>query len=171
MGNSWILVGMMGAGKSSVGRRLAEMAGRPFVDTDQLIQARLGRPIPQIFQIYGEATFRDHETSVLRGLEAEGQVLATGGGIVLREQNWTEMARLGRTAYLRASIATLMGRLEQSKKRRPLLATVEWRDRLARLMEVREPLYARADLVIDVDGRTMEAVASHLLDRFQEVTP
>ena len=121
MERGWILLGMMGAGKSSIGRNLAEASHRPFLDTDLLLQNRLGRPVSQIFQVYGEATFRDHETSILRNLEPEPVVLATGGGIVLREENWTEMRRLGITVFLDAAFETLTERLARSKKKRPLL--------------------------------------------------
>src|SRR5437868_3400733 len=100
MERTWVLVGMMGAGKSAVGRALAGLAAREFVDTDQLLQNRFGRPVSQIFQHYGEETFRDHETNILRGLAPGRFVLSTGGGIVLREANWLEMRRLGVVIYL-----------------------------------------------------------------------
>jgi shikimate kinase len=163
MERTWILVGMMGSGKSSVGRKLAELSGRPFQDTDLLLQNKLGRSIPQIFQIYGEDAFRDHETSVLRSLEPTGAVLATGGGIVLREANWNELRRLGTIIYLRASLETLLERLEASKKKRPLLADEGWTDRLALLLEARRSLYEMADVVVDVDNRTLEDAASSIL--------
>src|SRR5580658_4293007 len=126
MNRCWILVGMMGAGKSSIGRLLAESTGRSFVDTDLILQQRLGRPISQIFQIYGEEAFRDHETSVLKGLEPSMSVISTGGGIVLRDENWAEFNRLGQTIFLDASIETLIGRLAVSKKKRPLLQVEDW---------------------------------------------
>ena len=78
MERCWILVGMMGAGKTSVGRALAERSGRPFRDTDLMLQTRFGRPVSQIFRVYGESTFRDHETSILRSLEPEACILSTG---------------------------------------------------------------------------------------------
>jgi len=163
MERTWILVGMMGSGKSSVGRTLAELSGRLFQDTDLLLQNKLGRSIPQIFQIYGEDAFRDHEASVLRSLEPAGAVLATGGGIVLREGNWDELRRLGITVYLRASLETLLERLEASKKKRPLLADEGWTDRLAALLETRKQFYERADLSVDVDGKTLQDAASSIL--------
>src|SRR5690349_9779443 len=108
MERCWILLGMMGAGKSAVGRALAELSGREFVDTDLLLQQRLGRPISQLFAVYGEDAFRDHETSILRSLEPLPVVLATGGGIVVREENWSELRRLGTTIYLRATPETII---------------------------------------------------------------
>ena len=162
MDRCWILVGMMGAGKSSVGRTLAEVSGREFADTDLLLQSRLGRPIPQIFQIYGEDAFRDHETSVLKSLEPSPIVLATGGGIVIREANWLEMRRLGTIVYLKASPDTLISRLEVSKKKRPLLQTEEWPTRLTDLLSKREDLYRQADLTVEMDGHNIQSAAEKI---------
>jgi len=143
---------MMGAGKSSVGRALSELGGREFWDTDLMLQNRLGRPISQIFQVYGEDAFRDHETSILRSLEPGDAVISTGGGIVLRDANWEEMRRLGTTIYLEASPETLIARLESSKKKRPLLQVEEWPERLRELLGKREPLYKQADVTVLLDG-------------------
>jgi shikimate kinase len=161
----WILLGMMGAGKSSVGRALAEMSGRRFMDTDLLLQARFGRPITQIFQIYGEPTFREHETSILRSLQPEDVVLATGGGIVLREENWTELKRLGTTVYLRCTLDTLIHRLEHSKKKRPLLLSDDWQERTRSILSQRIPLYERADHIIEMDDGNIEAAAGRVLEQ------
>lgn len=152
MSGSWILIGMMGAGKSSVGRALAELSGREFHDTDLLLQARFGRPVSQIFAVYGESTFRDHETSVLKGLEPNDVVLATGGGIVMRNCNWDEFRRLGTTIYLQAEFETLAERLSKSKKKRPLLECEDWQARLTSLLEARRELYEQADVTVSVDG-------------------
>ncbi|CAN5586534.1 shikimate kinase [soil metagenome] len=164
----WILVGMMGAGKSAIGRALAELTGREFVDTDQLIQHRLGRSVAQIFQIYGETTFRDHETSILRGLEPGLCIVSTGGGIVGREENWTELQRLGTVCYLRATHATLAARLAISRKKRPLLEVEDWEDRLRLLIEKRAPLYERAHFSVEVDGDGLEDGILRVLQAFQE---
>lgn len=167
MEHYWILVGMMGAGKSSVGRALAELSGRPFVDTDLMLQHRLGRPIPQIFQIYGEAAFRDHETSILKSLRPEPGVLSTGGGIVLREANWLEMARLGITIYLKSKPQTLIDRLEVSKKKRPLLQVEEWPEKVKDLLLQREPLYEKADLTVELDGSDVKEAAVRIYSEIQ----
>jgi shikimate kinase len=163
MEHCWILIGMMGAGKSSVGRAIAELSGRQFIDTDILLQQRLGRPIPQVFQIYGEDAFRDHETSILRSLEPGPSVLSTGGGIVIREDNWIEMKRLGIPIYLRALPETLITRLEASKKRRPLLEVADWPDRMKELLTKRESQYLRAEVVVDMDGENVESAARKVL--------
>ncbi|HWD38315.1 MAG TPA: shikimate kinase [Fimbriimonas sp.] len=162
MERSWILLGMMGAGKSSVGRALAELSGREFFDTDLLLQHKLGRPIPQIFELYGEQAFRDHESSILRSLQPGQTVLATGGGIVCRDENWIEMRRLGATVYLKAERTTLLSRLEKSKKKRPLLADDDWQERLHALLDKRLPQYERADLVVDVDDVSIEEAAERV---------
>lgn len=147
---------MMGAGKSSIGRALAELTGRQFVDTDTLLQNRLGRSIPQIFQVYGEDAFRAHETSILRSLDPAPIVLATGGGIVTREENWQELERLGLTVFLDATPATIKDRLARSKKKRPLLQMEEWETRVDKLLEERLPLYRRARVVVPVDDVDLE---------------
>lgn len=160
---------MMGAGKSSIGRALAELSDRQFIDTDQLLQQRLGRPIPQIFQIYGEETFRAHETSILKSLEPSPIVLATGGGIVTRSENWDELRRLGLTVFLDATPATLKDRLARSKKKRPLLQTEEWETRIDELLAVRTPLYQTADLTVAVDDVDLMDGAQKVLDAIRMV--
>ena len=151
---------MMGAGKSSVGRALAELASREFVDTDLLIQARFGRTVAQVFQIYGEQAFRQHETSVLCGLEPTPVVLATGGGIVMREENWREFHRLGQTIYLQAQAETLLQRLGRSKKRRPLLECEDWESKVRNLLAERDSSYGRADIIVHVDDIDVEQASS-----------
>ncbi len=168
MDRCWILLGMMGAGKSSVGRALAEQSGRTFVDTDLLLQQRLGRSIRQIFQIYGEEAFRDHETNVLRSLEPGPCVVSTGGGIVQREANWQEMRRLGTTIYLEAPLDTLISRLGSSRKKRPLLEVSGWETRVKDILEHRRPLYERADLRIDVSGSEVDCMSRRILQLLGE---
>ena len=146
---------MMGAGKSSIGRALADEYDRQFVDTDQLIQQRLGRSIAQIFQLYGEEAFRAHETSVLKSLSPGPSVLSTGGGIVTISENWPVLRSLGPTIYLKASPETLIARLEQSKKKRPLLNVEDWEAQLRSLLSRREQLYEQADITVEVDANDL----------------
>lgn len=162
MDRCWILIGMMGAGKSSVGRALASLSEREFCDTDLMLQTRLGRPIPQLFQIYGESAFRDHETSILRSLSPGKSVLSTGGGIVLRDDNWNELRRLGTTIYLRSPLESIIARLEASKKKRPLLQSEEWRERVQSLLAERAHLYEQADLIVDLDGCDVQSGAERV---------
>jgi len=168
MNRSWILLGMMGAGKSSLGRALAELTGREFIDTDLILQQRLGRPISQIFQIYGEQAFRDHESSVFRNIEAEGAIISTGGGAVIREENWSEFQRLGLTIFLDAKIETLVNRLAVSKKKRPLLQAEDWEDKAKSLLESRMDLYSRADIIVPVDDVDLQLGAERVLEAIRQ---
>ncbi len=168
MNRCWILLGMMGAGKSSVGRTLAELTGRTFVDTDLILQQRLGRPISQIFQIYGEDAFRDHESSIIRNLEPDSCVLSTGGGAVLRPENWLEFQRLGITIYLDATLETLVDRLTASKKKRPLLQVENWEERARLLLESRVDIYRQADITVRVDDVDLEFGARRVLQAIAE---
>lgn len=161
---AWILVGMMGVGKSTVGGLLAQRAKRDHVDTDRLLVNRLGRPIPQLFQILGESTFRDHETAILRSLEPGNVVVSTGGGIVLREQNWIEMARLGTTIFLDVPEDVLIARLERSKKRRPLLQGEGMEDKVRAILAARLPLYRKADLVVQLGDADAASGAELVLE-------
>jgi shikimate kinase len=154
---------MMGAGKSSIGRALAELTERTFLDTDLILQQRLGRPISQIFQIYGEDAFRDHETSVIKGMEPSASVISTGGGIVLRDENWEEFRRLGLTIFLDASIETLIGRLAVSKKKRPLLQVEDWEERTNQILTRRIEIYRKADLTVSVDDIDLTNGAERVL--------
>lgn len=157
-----ILVGMMGSGKSTVGRALADLLNYPFQDTDQMLEFRLGRQIPQLFELYGEDAFRYHETSILKSLEPDERVLATGGGIVLRDENWEEFRRLGRTVFLDVSVELLADRLEKSNRKRPLLQTENWIQKLKDLYSFRRPLYEKADLRIIIDERPIDEVAERI---------
>ncbi len=168
MERCWILVGMMGVGKSAVGRALAVRSEREYLDTDFLLQHKLGRPVSQLFHIYGESAFRDHETALLRDLQPQLAVVATGGGIVVRPDNWVELRRLGRVMYLRATVEDIIGRLTESKKRRPLLEVENWQDRIVTLMAEREALYQQADLVMQLSGDEIEGAAERAYALFCE---
>jgi shikimate kinase len=157
-----ILIGMMGSGKSTVGRRLAELLEVEFRDTDRILEHTLGRPIPKWFQIYGEAAFRDHETNVLKSLEPDDSVLATGGGIVLRSENWDEFKRLGRTVFLDVRPDVLKQRLTVTKRKRPLLEAPDWEDRFDQICATRWPLYSQADLCFEVGEEPLLDVADRL---------
>ncbi len=159
---------MMGAGKSSVGRALATLTERTFEDTDLLLQRRLGRTIPELFRLYGEEAFRAHETAVLRSLEPDNAVLATGGGIVTRPANWDELRRIGTTIFLYASPEILLGRLEASKKRRPLLESPDWQERALSILDERLPIYQLADLTVSMDDAPIEEAAERVLAALKE---
>lgn len=147
-----ILVGLMGVGKTTIGKALAKRLGWRFLDTDQEIEAKTGVSIPVIFEIEGEDGFRNREARVLDDVvHLENAVIATGGGIVLREDNRAQLLRSGLVVYLNASPERLIERLRHDRSR-PLLRVP---DPLARLHElkVQRDLYYRqvADLVVDVD--------------------
>lgn len=141
-----ILVGMMGSGKSTVGRLLAEDLDVPFWDTDNLLAHQLGRPVNQLFHLYGEYAFRQHETNLLRSLEATPGVLATGGGIVIKPENWVELRRLGTTVFLDVDPEIVKLRLANSKRKRPLLQVENWEDRFHDILDARRDLYLQADV-------------------------
>jgi len=145
-----VLIGFMGCGKSSVGRRIASLTGHRFVDTDELIVTRAGMSIPQIFAAEGEPGFRDRESAELRELVGVGGVvLATGGGIVLREENRETLRRIGPVIWLHAEPGLLFERVSRNRKR-PLLHTEDPRATFDALLAARLPIYeAAADLQID----------------------
>ena len=157
-----ILVGMMGSGKSTVGMELARLMEVPFLDTDRLLEHRLGRPVRQWFQIYGEQAFREHETLMLQGLEVGPGVLATGGGIVLRPENWAELKRLGTTVYLDVEPDILKHRLTNTKRKRPLLEVDNWEAKFEQILAERRPIYEGADLRIQVGSEELVVVAQKI---------
>src|ERR687889_1933240 len=146
---SLVLVGLMGAGKSTVGRRLAQKLGLPFRDADHEIEAAAGMTIPDIFAIYGETHFRDGERRVIARLLQEGpMVLATGGGAFMSEETRQRIAELGISVWLRADLDVLMRRVRK-RTTRPLLQNSDPEGTMRRLMELRYPVYATADITID----------------------
>lgn len=153
----------MGAGKSTIGRLLASRLGWYFLDTDSLIEERTGADIPWIFDVEGEAGFRARESAVLReALDEENTVIATGGGIVLKEEN-RELLKSGTMViYLTASIDQLMERTSKDKKR-PLLQVDDPRAKIIELFNYRDPLYCEvASHVIKTDGRSPRSVVSEI---------
>jgi shikimate kinase len=166
---SLYLVGMMGAGKSTVGRLLTRRLKLRFLDCDQEIERRCGVKIPLIFEIEGEAGFRARETQVLAELAAlESVVLATGGGAVLAEENRRRLAGHGTVIYLRARPEDLYQRVRHDQNR-PLLATRDPLRRLRQMHAERDPLYASiADLVVDTGRQTVQALARELVGRLGE---
>jgi shikimate kinase len=158
------LVGMMGAGKSAVGRPLAEALGYRFIDADSALEAAAGRPIPQIFAEEGEDAFRDLETAVLDGIAGfHSLVVATGGGVVTRPENWGHM-RQGVVVWLDADEEELLRRLGADPTPRPLLDAADPAARLRDLLASRRPLYAQADLTVLQSGGPPEAVARQVLE-------
>lgn len=158
-----ILVGPMGAGKTCIGKRLAERCGLQFVDADQAIVERTGATINTIFEHVGEAGFREREKSALQQLLAQdGQLISTGGGSVLDAENCERMRRRGFVVYLRVSVEAQLKRLGRDRTR-PLLQRPDRAQVLRELAAAREPLYTRvADLTLDTDGLSPNAACAEL---------
>ena len=158
------LVGMMGSGKSSAGRHLAERLGYRFLDADSSIEQVAGRSIPELFASEGEAGFRDLEAAVLNQIASwHSLVVATGGGVVTRPENWGQLQQ-GVVIWLDAPDALLLERLSADLTPRPLMQSADPAARLADLMTQRRPLYAQADLHIVQDGRSADQVAEQVLE-------
>ena len=163
------LVGMMGAGKTTVGRLLARRLKLRFVDSDQEMESRCGVKIPLIFEIEGEAGFRARESQVLAELTAlEGIVLGTGGGAVLSADNRSLLAANGTVVYLRARPEDLYERVRQDRNR-PLLASDDPLGRLSEMYAERDALYRSiADLTVDTGRQGVNALARQLLFKLDE---
>jgi shikimate kinase len=158
------LVGMMGSGKSAVGRPLARALGYRFIDADTTLERMAGRSIPQIFAEEGEEGFRSLETAVLDQLAHwHSLVVATGGGVVTRPVNWGHLQQ-GVVIWLEAPEAVLLARLEADPTPRPLLADPDPAARLRHLLGERRPLYAQADLHVSQGAESPEEVASRVLE-------
>jgi shikimate kinase len=158
------LVGMMGAGKTTLGKAVAQRLGLAFVDTDRLLIERTGVPVGTIFEIEGEEGFRKRESALLADVAAaDEQVVATGGGIVIAEENRRVMREAGTVIYLRARLERLWERTRHDSSR-PLLATPDPRARLAELLEVREPLYRdAAHLVMETGAQSAATLAARIV--------
>ncbi|MDR2871696.1 MAG: shikimate kinase [Xanthomonadaceae bacterium] len=161
-----VLVGPMGAGKSSIGRRLAERFGLAFFDVDQCIIDRVGASIPTIFEYAGEAGFREHERLVLADLLAgEKQLISTGGGSVLHPDNRRLIRERGFVVYLKVGVDAQLKRIGNDKNR-PLLQRDDRRQALQDLTALRDPLYREvADLLFDTDHYTIAEIMAELCSR------
>lgn len=166
------LVGPMGAGKSTIGRQLAEALSFEFKDSDQEIQRRTGVDIPTIFEFEGEEGFRQRERQVIAELTGEDNiVLATGGGAVLDADNRRELAARGVVIYLYCSPEQQFSRTSRDRNR-PLLDTEDPLERLRELMEVRDPLYRQvADMVVSTEKRGTSSVVKEIRRRLEEDAP
>ena len=161
---SIVLVGMMGAGKSSIGRRLATRLCVPFTDADNEIEVAAGMSIPDIFATYGEAHFRSGETRVIaRLLDGGPQVLATGGGAVMNADTRAAIKAKGVSIWLSAELDVLMRRINKRKNDRPMLQTADPAATLRELLVAREPVYAQADLTVQSREVPHDAIVSEIM--------
>src|SRR5579871_6846483 len=162
-GRSIVLVGLMGAGKSCIGKRLGARLGLPFVDADHEIEQAAGCSIPEIFQRHGEAAFRDGERRVIaRLLDDKPLVLATGGGAFMDPRTRAVLRERAVSVWLRADLDLLMRRVLR-RNDRPLLQVADPRQKLAELMSQRHPVYAEADITVDSADGPPEATLERVL--------
>lgn len=155
-----ILCGMMGSGKTTVGKALSKLSGKPFFDTDAVIEEEYG-PITEIFSRHGEAYFRALETQTVKALADKDAVLSTGGGLVLREENVALLKQGGKIVYLCAELSTLEERLAGDTSR-PLLKS----GNLGALLKKRAPIYESvADFTVNVDNKTPEKIAEEIIEK------
>ncbi|OYD07780.1 shikimate kinase [Paludifilum halophilum] len=169
IGKHILLIGLMGTGKTTVGRILAEELKRPLTDTDEAVERMAKQSIPTLFREEGEAGFRNRETRVLRDvLQYSPRIVTTGGGIVLREENRRLMAQAGWVAALEASAEELYQRL-QGDQSRPLLQG-DLRRRIVHLKRERESLYDFADVKLDTTGESPQETASRIILQWRRLS-
>ncbi|MEN3368291.1 MAG: shikimate kinase [Verrucomicrobiota bacterium] len=169
-GQSIVLIGFMGAGKSSTGRALGQKTGLPRFDTDEMVSTRFGLPVTEVFARFGEEKFREAETEALRQLADKGaSVIVTGGGIVLRPENVRMLRELGTVVSLEADEETLFQRISR-RATRPLLQTENPRATMAELWRIREPLYREAaDVRVDTSRLTHDEVADAVRKKIESL--
>lgn len=162
---SVVFVGLMGAGKTAIGRKVAGMLGLPFIDSDHEIEAVSRMTIPDLFERYGEAEFRALEQRVIHRLLTENgpQVLSTGGGAFMNEQTREAIAEHGISVWLKADLDLLMERVSK-KQNRPLLKNDDPRAVLQRLMDVRYPVYATAEITVITRDERKEVIAAEVVE-------
>jgi shikimate kinase len=172
VGKSIALIGMMGAGKSSIGGCLHRRTGLALHDTDEIVTSKFRMSIPEIFAEHGEKKFREAETEALRRVRTEEQtIIITGGGIVLRNENVEILKRLGVIVWLDGDEETLFARASR-KKNRPLLQTKNPRKSFSQILGARRPVYANiADIRIDTSVLTAEEVAVAILSKLRRMNP
>lgn len=164
------MIGLMGAGKTTIGRQLAKALKLPFYDSDKAIEESTGVDIPTIFEFEGEEGFRDREQKMIQKLtQLQGIVLATGGGAILREENRASLKDNGYVVYLQCPVDRILERTRRDTQR-PLLRTDNPKERLQELFEQRQPLYLScADFKIDTGVLKSKTVVSRILEEYKEV--
>jgi len=166
---SIVMVGLMGCGKSAVGRRLAAKLGLPFIDADEEIERAAGKSIEDIFAEHGEAHFRDGERKVIARLLRSGpQVLATGGGAFMSDETRQAIAESGISVWLQADLPVLMRRVAK-RDNRPLLKTDDPEAVMRELMDTRYPVYAKADITVESRDVPHDMIVADILERLARV--
>jgi len=163
-----VLVGLMGVGKSTVGRRLAKRLGMPFVDADTEIEKAAGCSISDIFEFHGEAAFREGERRVLkRLLEGKPTVVATGGGAFIDDETRRRIGEKAISIWLRADLDIILKRVRRNDNR-PLLQNGDPKETLRGLMDKRDPIYAEADIVVDSGDAAVDKVVDAIVASLRE---
>jgi shikimate kinase len=166
---SIVMVGLMGCGKSAVGRRLAAKLGLPFIDADEEIERAAGKSIEDIFAEHGEAHFRDGERKVIARLLRSGpQVLATGGGAFMSDETRQAIAESGISVWLQADLPVLMRRVAK-RDNRPLLKTDDPEAVMRELMDTGYPVYAKADITVESRDVPHDTIVADILERLARV--
>ncbi len=161
---SIVIIGLMGAGKSTIGKRVAQMLGLPFIDADAEIESVSRMTIPELFETYGEPEFRDLEHRVIKRILRTGpRVLATGGGAFMNEATRKVIAKAGIAVWLKADIDVLMERVSR-KSNRPLLKTKDPRATMQQLVEQRYPVYGSADITVMSRDEKKDVMAAEVVE-------
>lgn len=162
-----VLVGMMATGKTTVGKLLAKQLGYTFLDTDHYIEAKTGTKVQDIFQRWGEATFRQLEMETVLELSTlKNHVIATGGGMFINPVNQGGLLELGLVIHLAAEGDWIINNLENSKTVRPLLTTKDYKQRVYKLLEERTPSYLMAHLTIDVKNKSPFEIVKEIIENY-----
>lgn len=161
-----VLIGFMGTGKSTVGKRLAKILDWEFIDTDAAIEELTGCSVTDLFRLHGETRFRSEEALLVKRLsEQKGCIIATGGGTVLNPENWELLAEHGILVQLYATVETILERVGARPNTRPLLKGS--REMIEALWEARQETYAKAHMVVDTTEKDIEEVAGEILVRLE----
>ena len=164
-----VLVGLMGAGKTCIGRRLAKRLGLPFVDADDEIEKSAGCSIPDVFDLYGEAEFREGERRVItRLLNQPVHVLATGGGAFIDKHTRRRVKNMALSIWIRADIELLISRTKR-RDNRPLLRDTNHREKLEQLIEQRYPSYEEADIVVESGHESPDVTVTKVIDALKTI--
>jgi len=170
-GRSIVLVGIMGVGKSTIGKRLSQYLDIPFVDADKEIEKAAGMAVEDIFDQFGEEAFRSGEKKVIRRLLDEGQkILATGGGAFMNDETRAEIQEFGVSIWLKADLDVLMKRV-QRRSNRPLLQTENPEATMQKLLDERNPVYALADLEIESRTVSRDVIAGEVVNMLADALP
>lgn len=164
-----VLTGFMGTGKSTVGKIIAEKLKFSFIDMDEHIEKTTGMKISEIFSKFGESRFRDIETEMVKLIiKKRGVVISTGGGVVLRDENISNLKKSGIVFCLTASENTILERVKQCKDR-PLLQVNNPQEKIRELLRKRKPFYEKADFIVDTEELSAEEVAEKIIKKYERL--